>query len=852
MTATTEQISPGIANTEKLPGFVVGIGASAGGLGALEALFSNVDRNDSSAFIVVQHMPPDTESSLTEILGRYTPLKVVAIEDGMELATGSVFVIQPGTEIKLEGRKFVVSKRDRESYSRPVDALFHSLGYSFGANAIAIILSGTGSDGSEGIRDVHSTGGVTVAQTPSSAQFDGMPRNAIATECVDFVLPPKSIATWLNEQFNNPDKRMKPDPDIDTETLTGIGLIFSLLSKRHEIDFKHYKPSTVARRIDRRKQLAHCTSLTDFAEMIKDNVEELDLLYHDLLIGVTKFFRDTEAFRALESLVATRVKNLDKQEEFRVWTAGCATGEEAYTVAMIVHEAFVKANKEPRYKIFATDAHSGALEAASRAVYDRESMEFVNQLMRSRYFVEDDHGMFRVKSDLRCHLVFARHNVIQDPPFTKLDLVTCRNMLIYFQPSAQHNTISTIHFGLKADGLMMLGASETPGKLSQLFTTIDESWRIYAKRGKATPLANTWAGQRNMSSSPRRLINMLNNDRPESMSFTSLIDAYGLILAQFVEAGLLLDEHRNVLHIFGDANRYLQSGSGRFTGNLLGFLSGEPRVAIAAALIRASREVGRKVVLEDVELAAGQETERVDVLIRAMIQPETRALMWFVEFRDTQVSSEDDRERVQQDEEDEIRVDRSGDDYAVLESELLYTKESLSATIQELEAANEELQATNEELLASNEEMQSTNEELHSVNEELYSVNAENQRKIVALEEVTDDIDNLLANTDIGTIFLDLDLKIRRFTHAAQRYIKLVPSDVGRKLTDFALRITIADLYEKIDKVTESGEALSEEYCSENGERTILRIVPYFSGNQVNGSIVNFVDATDIRASEQV
>ena len=821
--------------------FVVGIGASAGGLKSLERLFRSLSQGTASSFIVVQHISPDATSSMNEILSRYTMMNVVTVKQGMELEPDTIYLIPPAKEIRLSGQAFEVSVLDREQISRPVDTFFHSLAGSYGARAIGVVLSGTGSDGAEGSKAIHQAGGSTIVESLDTAQFDGMPRNALATECIDMVMSPEEIALWLGKQFIDPDTRPEPIGEIGKAELTGVSLIFSLLAARHEIEFSFYKPATVARRIERRRLMSRRTSILDYAEFVKDNVEELDFLYHDLLIGVTKFFRDTEAFSRLEQLLNERIKAFPEGDELRVWTAGCATGEEPYSIAMICHEAFELAGKEPRFKIFATDAHGGSLETASRGVYKSSSMEYVGNDRQQKFFIQDSEDQFRVGTELRRHLVFARHNVVQDPPFTRMDLVTCRNLLIYLQTKAQVQAITSFHFSLKLDGIMMLGSSESPGRLSDEFMVVDDNWKLYRKLRNLPGVAKPGVDlQRSVAARPRRLVNLLNNDQPETLSFTGLLEGYDLILKEFVSSGIMLDDRRNVLHVFGDANRYLSSSSGRFTGSIMGFLTGDSKTAIAAALIRASSEVGKKIVVEGLKIPLNNgEEDVVDVRVKAIPGHSSGSFIWFVSFEPN--SNHEPTEKDLADLE-EIKVTLASDAYTAMESELLHTKESLSATIEEVETSNEELQAANEQLIAANEELQSTNQELHSVNEELYSVNAENQRKIEALEEMTDDVDNLLASTDIGTIFLDSDLQVRKFTRAAAHYIKLQPHDIGRDITDFATHVTSPKLYEKIAEVIAGGEPYSENVSTKSGANVLVRVMPYMSGIKVKGAIVNFIE----------
>ncbi|MFK7769598.1 MAG: chemotaxis protein CheB [Mariniblastus sp.] len=825
--------------------FVVGIGASAGGILSLERLLTSLGpTTGSAAFVVVQHMSPEIESSMEAILQRFTTMKVVAVEDGVQLEPDTVYLIQPAEEIRLDGLCLAVTDLDREQIPRPIDTFFQSLGEGGGDRAIGMVLSGTGSDGAEGIATIHQHGGTTIVESLETAQFDGMPKNAINKECIDMVLSPEEIGKWLTEQFSDPANKTEPIEKLNQAELSGVKLIFSLLAERHEIDFSCYKPETVARRIERRQQMNRSKSILDYAELLRGDNEELDLLYHDLLIGVTKFFRDTEAFERLAKHLNEQIQSLSKGEEFRVWVAGCATGEEPYSIAMLCHEAFDLAGKPACFKIFATDIHGGSLEHASRGVYDQDSMEFVGIERQQKYFEREGMERFQVGSILRRHLVFARHNVVQDPPFTKMDLVTCRNLLIYLRSDAQTQAISSFHFALKRGGIMMMGASESPGRLSEEFDVVDDVWKFYSKirnlpmksRGGKLDLMQAAMAR------PRRLVNLLNSDRPETLSFTGLIEGYDLILGEFVTSGILLDERRNVLHIFGNANRYLKSTSGRFTGSITGFLQGDAKVSIVAALIRTGKEPGRQIVLEDLNLPVGDGFEVTDVLVKALKGHSSEKYVWFIVFEPKPDVEKSDDDEVG----DEVRGNLPNDAYAAMESELMYTKESLSATIEQVETSNEELQASNEQLVAANEELQSTNEELHSVNEELYSVNAENQRKILALEEITDDVDNLLASTDIGTIFLDDELHIRKFTLAAANYVKLLPSDIGRDITDFALHIDLPQFFEKIKEVFETSEPFSEHATAKNLSRVLVRVTPYFSQKKIKGAIVNFIEMGEV------
>ncbi|MFG0267505.1 MAG: chemotaxis protein CheB [Rhodopirellula sp. JB055] len=812
---------------------VVGIGASAGGLKAIENLFRNLPDDTGMTFIVVQHLSPDFKSLMDEILARFTTMKIVNTQNGARLEPDTIYLIPPKKNLTVTDGHFVTSDMDRDQIQRPVDLLFQSIARCFGSNAFGIVLSGTGSDGAAGIRAIHDSGGVTYAQTPGTAQFDGMPKNAIATRCVKHVLPPTEIAASLWVHASEPDARSNVDP-LTTEELSGIRLVFSMLSERHNIDFSGYKESTVARRLERRIQSRNCKDIQQYAELLQSDKAEVDALYHDLLIGVTKFFRDTEAFFSLQTRINRIVAQLAPSQELRIWVAGCASGEEAYTMAMIGTEAYDRQGISPNFKVLATDAHQGALDRAARGLFSAESLEFVSRQRQTRFFTSVNKTQYRITPEIRRHIVFAQHNLIEDPPFTKIHVVTCRNMLIYFKPEAQNSAIASLHFSLEKDGLMMLGSSETPGKLQDEFESLDLTWRIYRKLRTLPASLKSHEQLRAIERAPRKLVNILNRDKPEQLSFTGLLDAYDSLLSEFVKCGVLLDEQRNVLHVFGDANDYLQNTTGRFSGNLLRMLSGESRTAIGAALVRSAKEEHSKIVIRDVPFQVGDHPRYADVTVRTLKSKVAASFVWFIEFGTPSQSSRTV--------ETVVRVSRPGDQYDAIEAELAFAKESLSATIEELEASNEELQSTNEELIASNEELQSTNQELHSVNEELYSVNAENHRKITELQEVTEDIENLLSSTDIGTLFVDENLFIRRFTPAATRYFNLVDHDIGRSLTNFTHSMVLADLSNQIRSVLLTGKNFVKEITTTRDERVLLRVVPYKSGAERKGAIVNILD----------
>ena len=437
--------------------FVVGIGASAGGLASIESLLRRVEPDSNSALVIIQHLSPDLTSSMGEILTRSTQMDVRIIQHQQVIEPGYVYLIPSGKEVWIEDGAFSVGELDRTQVTRVVDTFFRSLAENFGPRAIAIVLSGSGSDGSEGVKAIHQAKGIAIVEAFESAQFDTMPKTAVATGCVSKILTSAEIGAWLTKQFDDPSQRPASENTIAPEDLTGIDLIFSLLSRRHDVDFSQYKPSTVARRIDRRQKICRQQTIFEYADYVNQNPQELGYLYQDLLIGVTKFFRDREMFDIIERCVDELVKNLPEDETFRVWSAGCASGEEPYSLAMLLNDAFERHGRPAKFKVFATDIHQGMLETASRGIFGNEELEFVSEERIRKYFLSETSGNFRVKTNLRRHLVFARHNVFKDPPFTRMHLVLCRNLLIYLKQAAQVRALMSLQFSLRVDGLLVLG-----------------------------------------------------------------------------------------------------------------------------------------------------------------------------------------------------------------------------------------------------------------------------------------------------------------------------------------------------------------------------------------------------------
>jgi two-component system, chemotaxis family, CheB/CheR fusion protein len=820
---------------------IVGIGASAGGLEPLERLFAAMPRPCGMAFVVLQHLSPDFESRMDELLGRQTTLPIHRVVDGMEVEPDAIYLIPPRKEMIISGGKLLLNdKEDVRAFSLPIDHFFRSLAHDVGRRAVGIILSGAGSDGSRGIREIHEAGGLVICQTPETARFQSMPLSAQQSNVVDLFLKPEEMPQALIRYANDPSRKSEERAEQPVPHSAAMGDILQLLRAEYGIDFAHYKPSTVTRRIDRRLALTHQLDLGGYAKLLSADPEELNALYRDLLIGVTRFFRDPEAFECLQNKVVPGIlARVPADDELRIWCAACATGEEVYSLAILFHEQLEAAQRPLNLRIFATDVHRASLDIASAGIYDEDALADVSPARRLRYFVKDGER-HRVAKEIRQLVVFAQHNVINDAPFTRVDLISCRNLLIYFQPVVQKKVLSLLHFGLKTGGVLLLGPSETPAEISDEFDTLDGHWRLYVKRRDARlPDIRLPLSIPPHATTPHSL------GTGRHWPATQLIGVYDQLLARAMPPSLLVDEHYQLVHSFGGAESLLRIKAGRASSNVLDLVDDSLKTALLGALQHANKErTTVRLAGIPVQTRSGSEEYRLTVEpLRDAVGGNTHFLVQYENRGPTALSKAT---------ETAVDVPAASRDYvAALESELRFTKESLQATIEELETANEELQATNEELVASNEELQSTNEELHSVNEELYTVNVEHQRKITQLAETTDDLDNLLHSIDVGVLFLDDKLCIRKYTSQMAAVFRLLPQDVGRRFDSFAPTIQHAGLYHDVCQVLEHGEGISREVSSRDGVAYLLRVLPYRSTSHKRGVVVTLIEVSALKRSEE-
>ena len=823
---------------------VVGLGASAGGLEALRSFFAPIPKQCGAAFVVIQHLAPDHPGRMVELLAACTQLDVSQIEEGVIIEPDHVYVIPPGKCVTIVQNMLRLDDAENRSPHLPIDHFFRSLAKERHELAVGIALSGTGSDGTLGVRAIKEAGGMIMVQDSASAKFSGMPDSAAATGLADYVLPPAWMAKELLKFIRHPLVHHAPGAGLKVGEPT-MQKILSLVQGKTGIAFSEYKESTVQRRIERRIGIAQLVSPEDYLELLNQSPHEVAALGHDLLISVTRFFRDAEVFATLrDEMLPAILEEASARKALRIWVPGCATGEEAYSIAMLVQE-LVTARSEPwSVKIFATDVDTVSLECAGRGIYPKSISADVAPELLKRYFV-DEGGCFRICPQIRDQVVFARHNILRDPPFTKLDLISCRNLLIYLQPAAQRKVLTLFHFALHPGGGLLLGTSETIGDREHAFDTLNAKTRLFRKRSDSTatisaavsgiPTASPWQGAREPL--PYEL---LSSDKRRQEKIWESISAR--LMAEFGTTCLVLDAKHEILHAFGEPQRFLTIPPGRASLTVLKLLP-RPLALVLSRVLRQAAKERRAVQCPGVRWPDEDSATMVDVKVEPLVaKGEDNGLMlvFFQEARVAPVAL------VQPFDPSRESVDRIAD----LEDDLESTKEKLQSATEDKRTAHEELQATNEELLAGNEELQSSNEELESVNEELTTLNTEYQEKIAELTVANNDLENFLRTSEVATIFLDEALRLRRFTPAVTREIPLHPHDIGRLLTDFAHPLITA-VAKDLPGVAAGGAALMKTVETAPGVWHLIRITPYRrEGTSDRGLVLTILDVSALHRPE--
>ncbi len=831
--------------------YIVGIGASAGGLEALQKLLTALPSNTGFPFIIIQHLSPDYKSLLSEILGKYTDMPVVQVEDGVEVKPNCVYVIQPGKNMCISDGKLLLSAQKEKELNLPIDMFFRSLAAEAGAGAIAVILSGTGSDGTNGIKDIKENDGLIIVQDLESSKFDGMPRSAMRTGLVDAQLSPEEMALEIRHisESANVEKTPQPEePQIDDGLMKKVYLI---LKKVSNVNFTHYKNTTILRRIERRMMLTHKETLSDYVDYLYESPEEVRTLSKEVLIGVTNFFRDPEFFQCLKEKAINEIllrSNYD--DPVRIWVAGCSTGEEAYSIAMLFSEVMESMKIKRDIKIFATDLDAEAITTAGKGVYGDSIVDSVSAARLSRFFTRRN-NTYTVNREISKMKDFSQHNQIQEPPYGRLDLISCRNMLIYFQSVLQNDLFAIFHASLKDGGYLFLGKSEAIGAYTEAFPVVDAAAKIFTHRSdvkipgakKVPYLQTTFLDDEYVGDND---IGFPRNVAGSNVSLNTCAIMDQTLLEQFMPACLVVNEKNELVHTYGESSNYVHLPMGRFTNNLFDLITEAIKIPVST-LLKESREQKRKMQYRDIHFEGEHEKAVIDLTVMPMSKKSDDESFYAIVFSEKSTRDVDDDSTTY--DIDRVASQRITD----LEQELADVQSKLNKSVAEQECVNEELQAANEELLTANEELQSSNEELQSVNEELYTVNSEYQQKLTELADLNDDIANFLTSTLTGIIFVDNKLSIRRYTDYVTSEFSVMDHDIGRSLAFISYHFPMVDITEICENVLKTLVPDEREISTNKNKVFFMRVAPYRSTeNKILGCVITLMDVTSQKQGQVI
>lgn len=835
---------------------VVGIGASAGGLDAYKQLLRNFPHDSGLAFVFVQHLDPTHESLMVELLSKHTAMPVLQIENATPIQPNHVYMIPPNSFVKIKDNGLYLDKPiTRRGVKLPIDYFFRSLAEARQERAICVVMSGTGSDGAEGIRHVKNEGGMTIAQNPDTAEYDGMPRSALGTGSVDYVVPIDEMASVILPYARHPYVKSSNTSLVADKAPDHFRAIIALLRAHTDHDFSRYKKGTVARRIDRRMGIRHVSKPEEYLQLLRSDREELQNLFKDLLIGVTAFFRDTDAWEDLAKVLTKVILEKSEDDILRIWVPGCATGEEAYSVAMLINELQLQHNRRLELQVFATDIDSDSIETARAGLYPEHLVKDLSD-QRIESFFQREGNQLQVRKKIRESCIFAAQNLLSDPPFSNIDLVCCRNLLIYLESDVQVRIFEMLHFALRPNGYLFLGTSESPSKRKGLFEPVSQSARIYQKIGKSSGSGSGFPiGKRN---------NRVDDDQESPPQATGTAPAElskRALLERFAPASVVVNQRGVIQYIHGNV------------GNYLSLPSGEPQWDVCEMAVEGLKSKTRSCLQQarsenELVTAVAPRVRRDGKFVRVQIHVQplpsgSHGPSYLISFLDdfpspdstalANPSTPTDRSSSDAESHEQYPEDQYSSQQLALE--LQATREDLQSTIEELESSNEELKASNEEVMSMNEELQSTNEELEtsreelqSLNEELSTVNNQLHDKVDELEATTNDLTNLLSSTDMATIFLGVDLRIRRFTPATMRLMNMLDSDIGRPLLDLAPRVQDPELASDAQHVLDKLTPVEREVQTRDQQYFLRRITPFrTSDNRIDGVVVTFSDVTAMK-----
>lgn len=848
----TEQTVPGqepAASESVAEVCVVGIGASAGGLEAISCLLEKTHDDTGVAFVIVQHLAPTKDSAMPELLGRRTRMPVHQVTDNMKIEPNTVYLIPPGKNMSvIDGTLQLLDSIKSSGIRHPIDFFFKSLARDLGRSAVCVIMSGTGTDGTEGARVIKAELGLVIAQDPKEAKYDGMPRSVIEAGLADHVLPaaeiPEQVLKYLQHIPSGDGLQEGPD-----SLARSLPKIVAIIRETTGNDFSAYKESTLLRRIARRMAIHHVSEPSQYIRFLQEDPKECVTLFKELLINVTSFFRDKGSFDALKPVLKNVLEHKPRQEEIRAWVIGCSTGEEAYSIAILIRELLDEIGRDNKVQIFATDLSSDAIDIARNGIYRKNIADDITQERLKRFFTTKNDS-YQVNSNIREMLVFAVHNLTKEPPFLRMDLISVRNLLIYLKGDLQKKLISLFHYSLAEDGIIFLSPSESIGDFSDLFSEVERKWKIY----RCLPSRGAGINLPPFPLPKARGAKLGQGQGIREIDVSQAADT--IVLSDYAPPFVVIDNANNVIYFRGDTNKYLKLPQGKATMNVAELA----RRGIGSHLdlaIRSARRQKAEARRENILLPDLPDDPPFDILVRPVPMQDQEAECLMVIFKENprgamrrEIAGDKDGKTIK-------RRKTSAQDQHVLEleHELKRAREELQANKEEMETSNEELKSANEELLSSNEELQSTNEEfetsreeLRSVNEELSGLNAENQERIEHLNRARDDMKNLLDTIDVATVFLDLDLMIKGFTPALGRFFSIRNSDIGRPLSEISNSLAHEDFYDDIRSVLHTASKVQKEVKTRDGHWCLMRIIPYRSTDKaINGVLMTLIDIDERR-----
>lgn len=839
---------------------VVGIGASAGGMEALIGLLSNIPDDTGAAFVLILHLSPDHKSIMDELLATHTGMPISVVEKVSPVKANHIYIIAKEFNLTLENNMLITQPRQsRDGLNLPIDLFFHSLGQSLKEKAIGVILSGTGTDGSRGVRTIKEAGGMVLVQSPGSAKFDGMPQAVIRLNLADQILTPAELGKTLTTILKWPMNGNSKDPleALNSERAKPfLNRVLGEVLRHTGVDFSGYREATLNRRLANRLLLQRLSDPESYLELLKENKEEALLLHNDFLIGVTRFFRDPQAFEALEeNVIAQLLKEKGNGDDIRIWVPACSTGEEAYSIALYLAHALESRKLNIDFKIFGTDIDSNAIKLASEGEFPHNCFPDIPEHLLMSYFVKRA-DFYRIKAEIRDKMLFAVHNLLNDPPFIHMDLISCRNALIYFKNTAQRAVLSTFHFALNPSGYLFLGPSESLGEVKHAYVPVEKKWNIFKRRENSQ-----------LSFQSRHRVGNGQTATEESQEVPSEIESdkkqsYGIqppdpftqhLIEEFVPRVLFVNADLDVIYTEGDIGELLSFPRGNLGFNLQYMVGSDQLIIFKNGVDKALENDGpvlyRNIVFDD----RTESAQHYHLKFSRGPVTHLNAPTVMVSFLKANPPAKEE-EKPEIEEVEVGKIEMLQENIQGLNRRLEQAQKHSRNLVGKLETTNEELQSSNRELLASNEELQSTNEELQSVNEELHTVNNELQIKNESLIDANNDINNLLKSTEIGTIFLDADLRIRRFTPAIRRQFNLLGTDIGRPITHFSSTLQGIDISKISRRVYKTLESFEQDVTDRHGNHYLLRILPYRTEkNQIKGLVINFVDVNElIKVKDQI